>query len=83
MRHDVIYLNAVEGGMKGVRMHKLVCDKCGKEIDTSTLDKFDIRPNAICRILRDKNGQFVDGSHDLEYDLCEDCTNKLVTFLKG
>jgi protein-arginine kinase activator protein McsA len=68
-------------------MRKLICDKCGKEIDTSYMDKYDIHPSAMCRIFDKKlngtGGPIIDESNDLEYELCEDCTNQLVTFLKG
>ena len=85
MKYDVVYFNSHECGMEGVKMRKLICDKCGKEIDTSTLDKYDMHPASMCRIFG-KNlrgtGGFVERSDDLEYELCENCTNKLVEFLK-
>ena len=72
--------------LEGVRMRKIVCDRCGKEIDTSYMDKFDIHPSSMVRIFGKnlKNGDYLDTKfNDLEYELCEDCTNQLVTFLKG
>ena len=64
-------------------MRKLICDKCGKEIDTSYMDKYDIRPTATCRIFGKFSPTLDRHNDDLEYELCEDCTNQLVTFLKG
>lgn len=64
-------------------MRKLICDRCGKEIDTSFMDKYDMHPKAFCRIFGENNGFDAGTSNDLEYDLCEDCTNQLVTFLKN
>lgn len=64
-------------------MRKLVCDRCGKEIDQGFSDKFDMHPKAFCRIFGDHYQSLSEPSGDLEYDLCQDCTNQLVTFLKG
>lgn len=71
------------GGLSTLIMRKMICDKCGKEIDTSYMDKYDIKPASICRIYGKKYSKITSDLDDLEYELCEDCTNKLVTFLKG
>ena len=66
-------------------MRKLVCDRCGEEIDIQFQNKFDIHPEAFIRIYNDNDGyNTIDMSekNDLEYDLCRNCTNQLVTFLK-
>ena len=64
-------------------MRKLICDKCGKEIDVGFADKYDMKPASFCRIYGKNDSNLVSDPGDLEYDLCEDCTNQLVTFLKG
>lgn len=80
---EMLYSMAINAGMEGIPMRKLICDRCGEEIDTSFMDKYDMHPKATCRIFGDKtNGILVD-SEDLEYDLCRNCANQLVTFLKG
>ena len=81
----MLYSLAKNAGMEGIPMRKLVCDKCGKEIDISFMDKYNIHPSAMCRIFgkKLKNGDVLSDISDLEYELCEDCTNKLVEFLKG
>ena len=82
MKYDVLlYSMANEAGMEGIPVRKLICDRCGEEIDTSFMDKYDIKPAAFCRIYG-KHPEHID-SGDLEYELCEDCANQLVTFLKG
>ena len=83
---EMLYSMANNAGMEGIPVRKLVCDKCGKEVDTSYMDKFDIHPSSMVRIFGKnlKNGDYLDTKfNDLEYELCEDCTNQLVTFLKG
>lgn len=82
----LMYSMAHEAGMEGIKVRKLICDKCGKEIDTSYMDKYDIKPASMIRIYGSKlrgTGGLIDSPDDLEYELCEDCTNQLVTFLKG
>lgn len=77
---------ANEAGMEGIPMRKLICDRCGKEVDTSYMDKYDIKPSSMIRVYGSKlrgTGGLIEGPDDLEYELCEDCTNKLVEFLKG
>ncbi len=69
-----------------IKVRKLICDKCGKEVDTSFMDKFDIKPSSMIRIYGSElrgTGGLIESPGDLEYELCEDCTNKLVEFLKG
>lgn len=80
---DLLFSGAYLGGLGGIPMRKLICDKCKKEIDTSYMDKYDMHPSAMCKIFGDQNGFDMSSSDDLEYELCEDCTNKLVEFLKG
>lgn len=74
---------AKNAGMEGIPMRKLVCDRCGREIDQGYMDKYDMRPSAFCRVFNHHYPSLGEESGDLEYDLCEDCTNQLVTFLKG
>lgn len=72
--------------MEGIKVRKMICDRCGEEIDTSYMDKYDMHPKAFCTIFGDNlrgTGGLVERCDDLEYDLCENCTNQLVTFLKG
>lgn len=84
MKYDVLlYSMANEAGMEGIPVRKLVCDKCGKEVDTSYMDKYDIKGSSFVKVYGDNAGFDAGTSGDLEYDLCEDCTNKLVEFLKG
>ena len=64
-------------------MRKLICDKCGEEIDQGFADKYDMKPKAFCRIYGKTDSQLVSDPGDLEYDLCENCANELVEFLKG
>ena len=83
---EMLYSMAINEGREAIPVRKLVCDRCGEEIDTSFMDKYDIKPSSMIRIygsdLR-KTGGLIDSPNDLEYELCEDCTNQLVTFLKG
>lgn len=80
---EMLYSMAKNAGMEGIPVRKLICDKCKKEIDVSFMDKYDMHPKASCRIFGDKGSKILSDSADLEYDLCEDCANQLVTFLKG
>ena len=79
----MLYSLVKNAGMEGIPVRKLICDKCGKEIDTQFMDKFNIYPSAVCRIFGEQDGFDMSTNDDLEYELCEDCTNKLVEFLKG
>ena len=84
MKYDVLlYSMANEAGMEGIPVRKLVCDKCGKEVDTSYMDKFDIKPSSIVRIYGSKSDSLIANPGDLEYELCQNCTNQLVEFLKN
>ena len=80
---EMLYSMAINAGMEGIPVRKLICDKCKKEIDTSFMDKYDMHPAATCRIFGKKYSEIMSDSDDLEYELCEDCANQLVTFLKG
>lgn len=68
-------------------MRKLICDCCGSEIDTTYMDSYDIHPKAKLRVfdelVRDVPGDLNVRIGDLEYDLCEDCTNRVVDFIKA
>lgn len=64
-------------------MRKLICDRCGREIDQGYNDDYNLRPKALCRVFGKNDPQLVSDSGDLEYDLCGDCANQLVTFLKN
>ena len=66
-----------------INVRKLICDRCGNEIDQGFADKYDMKPKAFCRIYGENNGFDAGTSGDLEFDLCENCTNQLVAFLKG
>ena len=80
MRSDfTLYANDLE--VTNVR--KLICDRCGKEIDQGYNDDYNLHPKAFCRIFGDKNSGIYSKTEDLEYDLCENCANELVEFLKG
>ena len=87
MIYDVLlYSMANEAGMEGIPMRKMICDRCGEEIDTSFMDKYDMHPKAFCRIFGKNSrgtGGLVECCDDLEYELCENCANELVIFLKG
>ena len=77
----VLFCNGREENMR-----KLVCDRCGKEIDESFGNKYDITPSSMIRIYGSKlrgTGGLIESMDDLEYELCQNCTNQLVTFLKG
>ena len=80
---EMLYSMAINEGMEGIPMRKMICDRCGEEIDTSFMDKYDMHPKAFCRVFGRNDGQSLVGSEDLEYDLCDNCANQLVTFLKG
>lgn len=64
-------------------MRKLICDRCGREIGQSFSNNYDMKPKALCRIFGDKTSGIYSETEDLEYDLCDDCANQLVTFLKN
>ena len=84
MIYDVLlYSLANEAGMEGIQMRKMICDRCGEEIDTSFMDKYDMHPAATCRVFGNGTSKIEYENQDLEYDLCKNCTNELVTFLKG
>ena len=60
-------------------MKKLICDCCGKEIDTTYMDEFNIHPKARLSVY----GEVKDQTYGtLEYDLCENCTQKVVDCIK-
>lgn len=60
-------------------MRKLVCDCCGKEIDTSYMDKYDMHPKAHLEVY----GEIKDQTYGtLEYDLCQFCTEKVIDCIK-
>ena len=61
-------------------MRKLVCDCCGKEIDESyKSDGLGLKPKAHLTVFDDENGvDFV----NLEYDLCQFCTKKVIDCIK-
>ena len=58
-------------------MQKLVCDVCDREIFES--DMADIR--AVCTVFNHHYPHLGEDSGDMKYDLCPNCTRKLVTFL--
>ncbi len=64
-------------------MRKLICDRCGREIDQGFNDDYNMKPKAFCRIFGDGVDTLGYEVGDLEYDLCDDCANQLVAFLKN
>lgn len=61
-------------------MRKLVCDMCKNEIDTTYMPDFDIRPKAHLSVY----GEVKDLAYGtLEYDLCENCTQKVMDLMKS
>lgn len=64
-------------------MRKLICDGCGKQIDEGYKSDWEMKPASIIRVygkeLTSVNGEM----RDMEYELCSDCTNKVVTLLKN
>lgn len=68
---------------EAIKVRKLICDKCGKEIDQGYNDDYNLHPKAFCRIYGDGISVMGYEVDDLEYDLCENCANELVEFLKG
>lgn len=84
MKYDVLlYSMANEAGMEGIPVRKMICDRCGEDIDTSFMDKYDMHPKAYCKIFGNKLSGIYSETEDLEYDLCENCANQLVEFLKN
>ena len=69
------------GGLSRLIMRKIVCDMCGEEIDTSYMDKYDIRPKARLEVYGEVNKDQIYNS--LEYDLCINCTQKVVDLIKN
>lgn len=69
-------------------MAKLIkCDRCGTILTEEEMyDKeYPDAPSTV--VVRTKSGQDVDGRmvkypNDLRYDLCQNCTNSLMDFLK-
>ena len=61
-------------------MRKLVCDMCGKEIDESyKSDGLGLKPKAHLTVFGDRSDlDWV----DLEYDLCQFCTERVVDVIK-
>jgi len=60
-------------------MRKLICDCCGEEIDTSYQDEFNMHPKAKLRVFDEVSPDKVG---DLEYDLCINCTQKVMDCIK-
>ncbi len=60
-------------------MRKMICDMCGEEIDTSYMDKYDMHPKAHLSVY----GEVKDQTYGtLEYDLCINCTQRVVDLIK-
>lgn len=84
MRSDFkVYSLCCEAGMEGIPVRKLICDRCKKEIDISFMDKYDIKGSSFVRVYGDPHALDMSKDEDLEYDLCKNCTNQLVEFLKS
>lgn len=79
----MLYCLDHDGMWKGIAMRKMICDRCGEEIDQGFENKYDMHPKAFCKIYNDDVNTMGYKIDDLEYELCEDCANQLVTFLKG
>ena len=61
-------------------MRKMVCDMCGEEIDTSYMNEYSMRPKAHLEVY----GEVKDQTYGtLEYDLCINCTQKVVDLIKN
>lgn len=60
-------------------MRKLVCDMCKNEIDITYMQDFDIHPKAHLTVY----GEVKDLTYGtLEYDLCENCTQRVMDLIK-
>ena len=73
------------GGLSRLIMRKMICDCCGKEIDTSYQEDWDVRPKAKLRIYDEiviKNNGLNRDLCALEYDLCDFCAQKVVDCIK-
>ena len=70
------------GGLNRLIMRKLMCDCCGEEIDTTYMDEYNIHPKAKLIVFDEIHGELDKKFGNLEYDLCENCTEKLVSFIK-
>lgn len=64
-------------------MRKMICDMCGEEIDTTYFDEYSIHPKARLRVYDEVSGDQQDKFGDLEYDLCINCTQKIVDLIKN
>lgn len=58
-------------------MQKTVCDRCGNEIFKRDLEDI----VAVCKVFNHHYPHLGEDSGDMTYDLCPNCTRKLVTFL--
>ena len=57
-------------------MRKLICDKCGREIDAGFDYFVEMEPTSKITIPNGTNDE-------LHFDLCKNCTNSLVEWLKN
>lgn len=57
-------------------MRKLVCDRCGSEIF-----EYDQEMIAVCTVFNHHYPTLNETSGNMKYDLCPNCSRKLVTFL--
>lgn len=65
-------------------MRKLVCDCCGKDIDESyKSDGLSLKPKARLVVFGEKGIDYVDSEEDLEYDLCQFCSEEIVKYIKN
>ena len=62
-------------------MQKLVCDVCGNDICGINRIGHDKEMGAVCTVFNHHYPHLGEDSGDMKYDLCPNCTRKLVTFL--
>lgn len=70
--------------LEEVCMRKIICDCCGEEIDTTYKEQdWDMKAKSHLRVFGDKKSKIDGEISDLEYDLCDFCTKKVVDLIKN
>ena len=64
-------------------MRKLVCDRCKAEIDKSFSSEFCMNPAAKIVVFSKKKVEGTSNIEPFEFDLCENCSNLVVDFVKN